>query len=132
MFDMISYDVTIDPSPAEIDVTVAVDNTKLKATISSVPSISFGLTPSGNLIQKILSAVALPIAALIADLVKNEPKKVLEGMNVPIGTIPDYPTNGITIVPSNLTLGSANVGSATMLKVTADLAVTAPSASRRT
>ncbi|MEH6348510.1 hypothetical protein [Pseudomonas sp. 3JA] len=124
MSSMFDYDVSISPSPAEIDLTVAVDGVAISATITSVPSLTFKLTPTGNLAQKILSAVAYPIATLIAAEVKDKPKDALQGKVESIGSVPNYDTNGIRIAPSALTLGSVNIGDSPMLKIVATLAIT--------
>ena len=124
MSSQFSYDISIDPSPAPIDVTVSIDNTDVKATIASVPSLKFSLTPTGNLIQKIASAIAWPIATLIAGVVKDKPKDALQGQSKSVGSIPGYSTNGNSIVPRKAVLGSATSGGTPMLQVTASLTVT--------
>ncbi|MGA8133072.1 hypothetical protein EXW72_04475 [Pseudomonas sp. BCA14] len=129
MSSMFDYDVSISPSPAEIDLTVAVDGVAISATITSVPSLTFKLTPTGNLVQKILSAVAYPIATLIASEVKDKPKDALQGKVEPIGSVPNYDTNGIRIAPSALTFGSVSIGNTPMLKIVAKLAITTPTPS---
>lgn len=124
MSDMIEYDISISPSPAEIDLKVAISGTAVSATVVSVPSVTFSLTPTGNLIQKILSAVAWPIAAIVAAACKDKPKSILEGQTRNLGSVPPYDTNGIRITPGDVVLGSAAIGDATMLKVTASLTIT--------
>lgn len=129
MTNFINYDITVTPSPLAIDLKVTVANTDITATIDHVPSVAFHLTPHGNLLEKISSTVAWPIANLIAPLAKDKPKEILEGKSFSIGTVPNYDTNGIRITPRHVVLGSANIGTTPMLKVTATLAVTKPTTS---
>lgn len=126
MSDMIEYDVSISPSPAEVDLTVATSGTAVNVTVASVPDIDFSLTPTGNIIQKILSAIAWPIAAIIAADSKGKPRDELQGKTFKIGSIPDYPTSYVVISASAVTLGSATVGGTAMTKATATLSARVP------
>lgn len=123
--EMFSYDVSISPSPADIDLTVAISGTEVQVTVTSVPSMTFLLTPSGNLLQKILSAIAWPISELIGLAVKDKPKNALEGQIGKLGDVPSYTTHGVVITPSSLTLDSADIGAVSMVKITASLSITA-------
>lgn len=122
----IEYDVLISPSPATLGVTVSIDGADVKATVTQVPNIDFILTPTGNIIQKILSEVALPVAVIIQDAAFNHPGDMLLNKVFDVGDVPDYETEYATITASNVALGEAAPAGTTMLKVTATLAAAVP------
>ncbi|MFN3945404.1 MAG: hypothetical protein ACK4K7_10785 [Allosphingosinicella sp.] len=123
MSDAISYDVSFKPSPATIGISVTVVEDALTATVTNVPDIGLSLTPSGNFVQKIISAVLIPIAELIVAAVNPKPRDMLQGKTMNLGKIPPIPVDNVTITASGLALGGATLGGTDYLKVTATLSV---------
>lgn len=126
MSDILDYDISISPSPATISITAAFDDTtagssSLVATIASVPDITFSLTPTGNVIQKIASAIAWPIAALIALACKGVPSKILQGKTQTLYTLGTYSADTVAITPTDVQIGKASIGGTDMVMVTATL-----------
>jgi hypothetical protein len=131
MSDEISYDVSFNPSPTTIGISVTVVQDAITATITSVPDVGLSLTPAGNWVQKVVSAVLEPIALLIIAIVKPKPRDKLQGQSKTIGKVPPYAVDNLTITASSVALGGAPLAGAQYLKATAKLsvAVTPPSGS---
>jgi hypothetical protein len=123
MSDTISYDVSFSPSPATITISVTVVEDALTATVTTVPDIGLSLSPSGNFVQKVISAVLIPIADLIIAAVNPKPRDMLQGKTMTLGKIPPIPVENVTITASSLALGGATLGGTDYLKATATLAV---------
>jgi len=131
MTNIFEYSVEYSPDPASVTIDVSLSDTSLEATISSVPSFSFHLTPVGNFIQKILSEILTPIATLIANDASDKPKNLLEGQPpISLFTFVSYTVDNIVITPEQLALGSYTVGGDEMLEVTGSLSL-APKLSER-
>ncbi len=122
----IEYDVSISPSPATLGVTVSVDGADVKATVTQVPDINFTLKPTGNIIQKILSGVAWPVAMIIKEASFKHPGDMLLNKVFDIGNVPDYETEYVSISAINVALDAAAPAGTSMLKVTATLAAAVP------
>ncbi|KQO12480.1 hypothetical protein [Sphingomonas sp. Leaf242] len=127
MSDMLDYDISISPSPATISVTAAftpdakTGASQLVATVASVPEVTFSLTPAGSIIQKIASAIAWPIAQLIAAFCKDKPRDALQGETMTLYTLGTYSADTVAVTPSSVQLGSASIGGTAMVKITATL-----------
>lgn len=132
MSDMISYKVSFSPSPVTIGVSVTVVSDKIKATVTSVPDVGLSLTPSGNFVQKVLSAIVLPIADLIVKAVNPKPRNMLQDHVVTTVGIPNYPVDTVTISANTLALGDATLAGVQYLKATAKLALAATPSSGST
>lgn len=106
MSDTFKYKVGISPSPTTVEITLGTDGTKLNATVTSVPDLSLTLTPTGTFVQKIMSGILWPLAAIIAAANKSKLKTMIEGQSQTIVDVTPYTTNGITITAGDLALGS--------------------------
>lgn len=125
MSDMFKYSVKIDPTPVDIDMTVTAAQQDLTVSATG-PSVTFVLTPAGSFVQKVLSAVIYPIAAIMAAANKNALANALKDNPQTISTAKGYAADGFTITPSNLALGSFDAAGTSLVKITGtlDLAVT--------
>ena len=132
MTDSFKYDVSLSPDPIPISITLEAskpkkdtsgkpDPTHFVVTVTSVPDVTLTLTPAGSWIQKILSGVIYPIAAIIAATLKGAVKGALEGKTFTPAGSHTFKKDGFEITPQLGTLGGATINGKDMVKITGTL-----------
>jgi hypothetical protein len=116
----IGYNVHPSRIPAKI--RISVNNKTLRAQIQDIGDFSFTIVPNGgNIAEDILSAVAWPIANIVAAALKNTVTDAIIGTRFDVMEIPDIPIRAaditVTLKPANMNL--ANYGG--MLLIGCDL-----------
>lgn len=121
-----TIDYTVEPqdNPVTITATITVEELNVIVTLTNVPGVTFAVKPTGNIIQKILSTVAEPIASNVINDLYDAAQSKFQGMKYNIATISGQTFSGITITPSNLALGAHTVGNVEMVKITGDINLT--------
>jgi hypothetical protein len=105
----IGYDVK--PSTIPANVKISVNNTTLHAQIQDIGDFGFSITPNGGgIAEDILSAIAWPIANLVAPILKDKAINAINGTGFDVMSVPNIPiqVNGITLTlqPANMNLAN--------------------------
>lgn len=105
----IGYDVY--PSLIPAKVKISAHNKTLHAQIQDIGNFNFEIVPNGdNIGGDILSAVAWPIAKLVAPLLKDKAVDAINGTGFDVMQVPDIPIRvkdvTVTIQPSQINLGN--------------------------
>jgi hypothetical protein len=99
--------------PAEIPakVKISVNDRTLQARIEDIGAFDFEITPNGNDIAgDILSAVAWPIAKIVAPALKDKAVGAINGTGFDVMQLPDIPVRvgGITVTLKPFGINLAN------------------------
>ncbi|MCP4220045.1 MAG: hypothetical protein GY765_35770 [bacterium] len=109
---LLKYDISFDPSQPTVTLKVSVDNTDVNIKVKSVESFSISVKPSGNVIQEVFSAVAMPIAEIIKGKLSPKIPGWIEGKSFKASTLPNIPitAEGVTVTmkPSKIKLSTYN------------------------
>jgi hypothetical protein len=77
---LVSYNVTINPSEPGVQISIdSITATQLTVKIDSLGDFSMSLTPEGNIVEKILSEIVIPVANLIAKEIPGKARDGIEG-----------------------------------------------------
>ena len=107
----VSYDLSAQPAPsAMVSLAIGGDGASVQATVGSLSPFVIVLSPSGSVMEKVLSAVTEPIAQAIGAVFPPIITSTLGSIGFRLWTVPRIPINvrgvSLTIHPTQLVLGS--------------------------
>jgi hypothetical protein len=119
----ISYDATVSPDPVDVQLVLECTGTTLRAVVDDVAPFSVLLTPTGNVVESIVSGVAWPLAQSIGAILPQLGHSLLAGLSIDLTTLPPalQTVGGETVMltPTDVRLDVHD----DMLAVTANLTV---------
>ena len=108
----VSYALSTNPHPIGAEISASISGKTVVATVRNVSSVTIILTPSGNVAEKILSAITWPITQAVVAAFSPAILGAIRGVSFPILTVSDFPysTEGVNLIigPSNLSLKNWN------------------------
>ena len=109
----VNYSLSTNPGTVTANIQASISNGRtVVATTRNISGFTIILTPSGSVIEAVLSAITWPITQALVAAFSPSINGALHGISFSIWNIPDIPFNlegvNLTITPRNLSLGSYN------------------------
>jgi hypothetical protein len=110
---VLNYDISIRPKQPQLELELKLDRDTVKMQLNSYESFQTRCKPAGNVVQKVFSTAALPIAEIVRGKLQTLLGDYLDtfvGKSKDVITLSDTPVTfegvTVTIKPSRLTVSN--------------------------